>query len=269
MKKSKHKIFILVFILLLIPLVVFFLQRQVKLKSKASTASQVNFYFDNSNNLMLDSAGQSLGFVRTEVDFDKSKLKLLNDISLGNVFNSVIEKTDKVTANTTGKIVLVLALSPTDNINSAVGSVLLAHLPFGFVNSSGNQSASVNVNLANTQVVTMNSQVSPVSMVPLTLSLNVVTNNTPLPTRSPSPVNTQKPIATIAPTRSPLPVITPRPIWGTGDKLCLNFVGIWRMASAVFNPRFVYNQKFDLNNDKKIDRSDLRIALQRRVKNCN
>lgn len=64
--------------------------------------------------VMIDAKTFEIGFIRVELLFNNTLINLSEEINTSSLFNTVITKTSKVNANATGRIIIVIALSPGD-----------------------------------------------------------------------------------------------------------------------------------------------------------
>ena len=196
---------------------------------------QVDLFFSPANanlppnqtvNLMLDAKSQNIGFVHIELTFDPSLVNLTDEITTTNSLKTIVTKTTRNSANTTGRIILVLALSPDDIATPPTGLIELANLPFGSVTGQENVTTNVTIDTPTVQIVDL-TEVELSYTTPLaTLALNVAATPTPteIPSSTPTPTAILSPTPTIevsptpteevtpTPTISPTPTLTPTPL---------------------------------------------------------
>ena len=156
--------------------------------------------------LMLDAKTQQIGFVHVEMTFDPTLVNLTDEVTTTNFLKTIVQKTSIVNANTTGRIILVLALSPEDVASPPTGLFELANLPFGSVTSQENVQATLTIDSPTVQVVDM-------SETNLSFTTNLATFNlnptlTPTPTQSPTSTPTQFPSETPTPISVPTAIPT-------------------------------------------------------------
>ncbi len=163
--------------------------------------------------LIVDSGGNSLGFVRTEISFDNTKIRLGQEITTTPLFKRKISVTSMIDANTSGKIVIALGIDPTDTGNPPTGVSELAQLFFVPATANSNQSTVLSFSPATMQIV----NTSFTSYFPTVQSSSLVIN----------PVN---PTGTVADSPSIHPTInvtafpTPQP-GGSGKSVYVSLTG--------------------------------------------
>lgn len=151
---------------------------------------------------MLVNTDDPVSFIRTEVVFDPTKIRLLNDVDLGgSPLKRVISITPFTEANMSGKLVIVLAQDPA-NTTPVIGDFTLGVLSLSANNSEFNLSTDISYNLANSQIVNSNSSIFSIT----SLGMNVLVNPSVTPTVAPTP--TQAPVVTA----SPSPVVSATPL---------------------------------------------------------
>jgi len=134
--------------------------------------------------LMLDAGSYQIGFVRIDLTFDPLIIQLMDEIQTTSMLNTVISKTSKNNANSTGSIEIVLAIPPGDQ--PPTGIIELAKLPIGTVTALTNKHANISVVDQNVQIVDMDETELPYFIEPFTTVLN------PTPPPAPglfSPIN--------------------------------------------------------------------------------
>lgn len=101
--------------------------------------------------LKLDPKGSKIGFIKTIVTFDKTKLRLTKDVVLSNTLSNII-KVDKFRdVNKTGKLEIVIGLAPGVQPPSDIFSV--GKLTFEPVNNKAKGSTTIDFVKADVQVV--------------------------------------------------------------------------------------------------------------------
>lgn len=166
---------------------------------------------------------KGVGFAKTIVTFDNTKLKLSDIPSLTDAHFDTQEVTSMETANQTGKIELRVGLKPTELANAPKGAFQFASLPFTANTEESNTQATIHIDVANSQIVGLSDDAS--TALPLDLSNEDATalinpliatatqepgpTDIPTPTHTPRPTNT--PIPSITPTAAPNPTNTPIP----------------------------------------------------------
>lgn len=182
-----------------------YLIKQAQTYKAGAAAGNAQFFFEPSslslapsNNVNLwVTVDKALGFVRAELSFDPSLLKLTQEISLGTPsLNRIVKLTSMAEANSTGKIAIILGLDPSMLSVAQSGSFKLATLNLATKVTTPNVSTSVQLVTNNLQLVDTGATVFTTTSTPLNLTLNPAASPTPTPTP------TSSPIATLAPTGS-------------------------------------------------------------------
>lgn len=171
---------LLVLLLLIsaIPITVSLVLIQTRYFSRASS-NPAQFLFvplrtsmppDQHIELMLNTGEEKVGFVRTVVAFDPSKIQLSNEITPSTVLTTVNKKTSMVEANTTGTIEMVFSMWPGDATPSGLFNV--AKIPFKSVSTTPNDTASVNIQLSDVEIVDLDSNSLTPTSDPFVFTLN-------------------------------------------------------------------------------------------------
>ena len=141
-----------------------------------------------------------LAFVNVEVTFNPAVVKLTQEVALTtSAWGRVIQQTTMATANTTGKLTLVVGLDPTHVQTPPTGTFQLATLSFGANTTASNATTTVTITSASSQLVAVDTTVFAVT----TAGSSIIVN--PLPTPTPTVA------VTPTPTVGPLPTPTPPP----------------------------------------------------------
>jgi len=149
-----------------------------------------------------------LAFLNVEVTFDPAAVKLTAEVALStSVWGRVIRQTTMATANTTGKIDLVIGLDPALKSATPTGTFPIATLQFGANTTASDVTTTIGIASIPSQLVATDTTVFVVTTVGSSLLIN------PLPTPIPTPTLTPAPTAGITPTPTvgPLPTTTPPP----------------------------------------------------------
>lgn len=218
-KKDFINLLILTILIIALPFAVWLVQQVVQYRPKAE-AEPLRIFFAPSNvtlppnstvKVMFDAKSQQIGFARVVLDFNNDLFELTNEISTTSQLATVIEKTSKAEANSTGKITLVLGLSPDDKGNPPTGIFELAQLPLGPAPASHGISPitvdttdSQNVNL-NVQELSINAEAANITVAP---EASPPPSDTPTPTSTNTPPPTDTPIPTNTPPPTPTPYCT-------------------------------------------------------------
>ncbi len=166
-----------------------------------------------------------IGFAEVNLSFDTTRIQLAQEITISNVLTYIDSKTTMAEANTTGKIKILLGLSPDNLASPPMGTFLLATLPMKFVTQPPSP-GTIGIDTALTYFSDLDSNVvafvgSNYTLVPPPTSTPLPTNtatptNSPTPTRTPTPTSTNTPTPTRTPTptptNTPTPTRTPTPV---------------------------------------------------------
>lgn len=124
-----------------------------------------------------------LGFIATEITFDKSLINLSQEITLPTPsLKRVINITSMSEANSTGKIKIVLGVDPSGLTTAPTGSFALAGLKFTSKTSLSNKETTLFLSSANSQLVDLNATPFTTTVTPGYISLNPVASPTATPT---------------------------------------------------------------------------------------
>ncbi len=104
-----------------------------------------------SEQLILQSGSVPVALVSTVVTFDPTKVQLAAEVTTAKQFTTIVQKTSRAEANTTGKISLVLQVAPGGA--APVGKIEVAQIPLAVVTKAANQEATLTFDAATSQVV--------------------------------------------------------------------------------------------------------------------
>ena len=185
---SENPIFFL-FILLMLPVTLLTVQQTVNYLSKAQgTDLQYTITFsptslslppDSDFKIILSSQTKKVAFARVVVKYDPTKVRLTGTITTNPNLSTVVEKTDITTANSQGKVVIVIAASPTDT--QPQGQIELASLRFS-ASSQINDTAIISFDDQDMQIVESTGTELSVNSVQAQVNLNSGQQNTSNPT---------------------------------------------------------------------------------------
>ena len=102
--------------------------------------------------LMLNAGINKIGFVSVNLTFDPTKVRLAGEITAGTSLGTVVEKTSMATANSTGRISLVLALATADRDFPPTGDFELASIPLAAFGTGSNLTTTFSVDPAGMEV---------------------------------------------------------------------------------------------------------------------
>jgi hypothetical protein len=195
LKQLFNLAFILIGIIIIVVLVQK-IQEYQSLKSNASAGTAKIFFVPESINIPPDgivklfaTVDKDIAFARIEMLFDHTQVRLTQDIMLTNQkLTRVISKSTPAQANETGKIIIVIALDPTNRTQPPSGTIELANLKFSSITTTPNQSSSISINTANSQMIAITTEPYNLTSQICNIQLNYVAP-TPPPTPSPSVEN--------------------------------------------------------------------------------
>ena len=128
-KEMKVSQIILVLVVLIaIPVAVFLTKKITKLTPSAALAT-VDLYIEPATSTLppdgifkvyLDPKSQKITFAKVVINFDKTKVQLSSELTTTALISNVIQKTTMSEANSSGQIVLVLAVPPAQTPPSAI-----------------------------------------------------------------------------------------------------------------------------------------------------
>jgi len=148
-----------------------------------------------------------LAFINVEVTFDPAVIKLTAEVDLSTAaWGRVIRQTTMATANTTGKMTLVIGLDPTHVQTPPTGTFQLATLSFGANTTASNATTTVAITSASSQLVAVDTTVFAVTVLGSAVTVN------PLPTPTPTVAVTPTPTVGPSPTTTPPPNDTTPPV---------------------------------------------------------
>lgn len=157
-------------------------------------------------NIAVDVKTNKLAFTRTVILFDQTKVNMTTDASVNPAFGTVISKSTPEEANTSGKIIVVAAVSPNTIVPDGIinNFVTFTLSPISVI---ANDTVQVTFDINDMQFI----ESEGVSEIPITstgasYTINPVTP-VPSPTPSPSPSPSPSPI----PTPTPSPTLPPTP----------------------------------------------------------
>jgi hypothetical protein len=235
---SHKKIFVILMLLLALPFTVY-LVRTFKLYLSQAATAQLTFSPSSASlppnstlSVRANSGSAQIAFARVEVTFDNTKVNLSNEIQVNGPLAVVIGKTTRANANSTGRVVVVMALCNGIDIPCAPsagaptppsGTFQLFTLPFTSITNQ-TTTATISYDVGASQLVDTAQSSVTLTGVAATLSLNSGSGatNTITPTRSPNATTTptrrpntatptRAPNATATPTTRPNQTATPQP----------------------------------------------------------
>lgn len=171
--------------------------------------SPVSLPPNRSVELRLDSGSERIVFVHAEFTFNASKVNLSGEITTTTQLGTVVQKTTAGQANSSGRVVVALALDTTQVGSEPSGNFLLATIPLTAVSSTPNDQDTLQ--FTTTEVVNTATQALTVTTENGTINLNTGGGT---PTRTPTPSRTPTPTRTPTPSRTPTPggpTLTPTP----------------------------------------------------------
>jgi len=161
--------------------------------------------------IMVDSGVEKVGFAQVEFTFNTAKVRLASEVQITGPLTTVLAKTTRAQANSTGRVRIALGLPlvqlPNPTPVPPSGSFEIARVTLTSASSTNNDSAGLDFDTGQLQVVTVGERVLSVLATGTALSLNPVAS-TPTPTPRPTPTPTPTPRPTPTPTPAPTPTPT-------------------------------------------------------------
>lgn len=190
---------------------VFLTQQTTRLFSKAAGESvtisfspaSVTLPQTSNVKVMMNAATNKIVYARVVFQFNPTKVKLTGNINPGSALDRVVEITDIVTANQTGKVVIALGAAP--------GSSTLPTAIFELANFNLQAVSTLQNDLSTLDFVSPDMEVAEKSEIDL--PMNLLSTQLVLNPVTPTPVPTSTLIPTLIPTRIPtlIPTSTPKP----------------------------------------------------------
>ena len=137
-----------------------------------------------------------LAFFAVQLTYDPAVVKLTAEVALTtSAWGRVVKQTPMATANTTGKIDVVIGLNPAPILATPSGTFQLATLQFGANATASNATTPVSFAVGSTQLVAVDTTVFNVT----TVGSAIVANPLPTPTVAATPTSTLPPNETVPP----------------------------------------------------------------------
>jgi hypothetical protein len=218
----KKVLFVLVLVLAL-PLAVYLLRTFTLYLSRAASAqlsfspSTISLPPNANLGVVVNSGASQIAFARVDISFDNTKVNLTDEINITGPLKAVIGKTSKATANSTGKLTVVVALCNAIDIpcspapTAPTGTFELFKLPLSSATSQ-TATATISYDVTTSQLVDSAQSNVSLSASNATLNLNPVSaTNTPNPTNTNGATSTPRPTNTTGPTSTAAPTVTVQP----------------------------------------------------------
>jgi hypothetical protein len=210
---SYKKVVFVIVLLLALPLAVYLLRTFTLYLSHAASAqlsfspSTISLPPNANVGVVVNSGSAEIAFARVDITFDSSKMNLTDEINITGPLKAVIGKTSKATANSTGKVTVVVALCNAIDIpcspapTAPTGTFELFKLPLTATTSQSGQ-ATLSYDVTTSQLV--DSAQSNVSLNGTNATINL---NQTGSTATPGATNTP----TTQPTSGTTITVTPKP----------------------------------------------------------
>ena len=144
--------------------------------------------------LMMNARSNKVAFSRIQLNFDPAKVKLASEVSLSSPLKNTIKVSTMAEANSTGKLLIVVALATADKANPPTGVFVIGNLRFSPVDATANLATLVSINTANTQVVSITPTNLPLNTSNVSIMANVATPQpTSVVTPQPTSITTSTP----------------------------------------------------------------------------
>lgn len=196
-----------------IPVALYAAQQFAVYRSKAAVSSTLYFEPasaslppDKSVKVLLDAKTNKIGFARVDIIFDTTKLQLTGEVAPSAVLSNVVQKTSMASANTSGKITLVLALPSESRDNPPSGIIEIGQLPLKSNTATQNATATLTFDSNLLQIVNLDAEIVPLAVQDATFTLNPFTaTSTQAPSSTPTNTVTIAPSLTssLTPTTNP------------------------------------------------------------------
>ena len=170
-KRLYKKLFVIFSVLIAIALNVYLVLTVTRLNPSAAVSS-VEFFFepetvpippDTNFKLMIDPNSQGISFIRVNLLFDPSLVKLTSDITVNeSLFALVNTPTSASDANSSGSIEIALMLKP--GLKAPTQIFEIATLPFSYTDTNTNGETHITIIDEDTQIVDTNSIELPFSV---------------------------------------------------------------------------------------------------------
>lgn len=283
-KGSAFRLILLLVILLGLPAAILIVRKSIKYVPKAdvttvtfsSTPSTATLPPNATIRINLNAGAQLVGFVRVVMTFNNSHINLASEITTTTrlrqnrepATNPWITKTSMSEANSTGRIVLVLALDEQDRANAPTGVFEVANFSIRAVSTQQNLATQFNFSASESQVVNMTAEAQIVAASGSTFTLNPAATVTPTftttPTRTPTPTPTftATPTSTPTATRTPTPTATRTPTpTATSSPTPTGTVVPTGPITSTATPTLDCNFPGDANCDQRVDILDYSILF--------
>lgn len=224
-KGSGVRLILLLVILLGLPAAILIVRSTIKYIPKAQVATvsltanpaSATLPPNATIRLNLNAGAERIGFVKVVLTFNQAHINLAGEITTSTrlrqnrepAADPWITKTSMANANSSGRIVLVLALDELDRTNAPTGTFEIANFPIRAVATQQNLSTQLNFTVAESQIVNTNTDALNITASGSTFNLNPAVTATPTSTPTGTPTNT--PTFTPTPTNTPTPTRTPTP----------------------------------------------------------
>ena len=177
-RRSRQSPLFFLFILMLLPLTVFAVQRTINYLSSAQTSNSLNISFSPSTlslppnqtvKIIFNSSSSQIAFARISFTFDKSKVNLTSEITTNPGLSTTVQKSTMQQANSTGKATIVIAASPSDIKPS--GSFEFASFSLKSLSIAANDNTVISIDTLDFQIVSSANQALNPQLGSLTISL--------------------------------------------------------------------------------------------------
>jgi len=170
---------------------------------------------DSTFRIMVNARTNNISFARVVFTFDRTKVNLVSEITTTSAMGTVVERTPRTNANSTGRATLVLAVPP--GVTLPTGTFEFARFNLTRISTTANDTTQLQFTQSDIQVVDTTAEAAPsYSFTNASLTLNPTL--TPTPTAGVTLTPTPLPTATVTPT----PTYTPTPTPAAGVTILLN-----------------------------------------------
>jgi hypothetical protein len=240
---AHKKVLFVVVLVLALPLAVYLLRTFTLYLSRASSAqlsfspSSISIPPNANLGVVVNSGSAQIAFARVDISFDSTKVNLTDEINITGPLKAVIGKTSKATANSTGKVTVVVALCNAIDIpcspapTAPTGTFELFKLPLTAV-STQSSTATISYDVTTSQLVDSAQSNVSLNATNGTINLNntgttstpvVTSTSTPQPTSATSTVTvTPRPTSTNAQAATTLSLSAPKTSVAANGNISVN-----------------------------------------------
>src|SRR3989344_2770620 len=141
---------------------------------------------DSTFRIMVNARTNNISFARVVFAFDRTKVNLVSEITTTSAMGTVVERTPRTNANSTGRATLVLAVPP--GVTLPTGTFEFARFNLTRISTTANDTTQLQFTQSDIQVVDTTAEAAPsYSFTNASLTLNPTVTPTPTYTPTPTP----------------------------------------------------------------------------------